>query len=358
MIDIINAYVKEGYSCVLVTGRLVERGTPLHSSVKVEKIIKYNRNSTFNRLFTWFWATIRILGILWIKYPKGKLFIVSNPPFAPLLPLVVKNPYSLLIFDIFPNALSESGILPDKSLIIQWWKKANKKVFTKADRIFTISEGMKQILHYYAKPKEVELVPIWTDNDFLKPVKPDNNIFISKHNLLNKFVVLYSGSIGLSGVVEMLVDIAAEIHNDNIVFVIIGEGVRKAQIKRKIMSLNLKNVLLLPWQSVKDLPYSLSSANLAVIGLGQKVSRLAIPSKLYSYLSVGAPILCFAENDSEISRFISEYRIGKTFDSTMKAEVIDYIELLEANPDECKFLSDNALLASKNFSSANVNKFL
>jgi glycosyltransferase involved in cell wall biosynthesis len=358
MIDLINTHVEAGYDSTLITGRIIERGSPLHSSVKVEKIIRYNRNSVFNRLFTWLWATLQIVLIIKTKYRKSKLFIVSNPPFAPLITLLVKNPYSVLIFDIFPDALVDSGILSEKACFVKWWKKVNKKVFKEAERIFTITQSMRQVLQNYAGDREVELVPIWADNRFLKRIDPSDNPFIKRHNLQDKFIVLYSGNIGLAGQVDALLDIASEFRRKDIVFVFIGEGAKKKWLELKVAEHKLKNVLILPWQPAKDLAYSLSSANIAVVGIDQKASRLAMPSKLLSYLSVGAPILCLASEDTDLAKFVLKNKIGGTFNSTQKIDVIKFIEWLMASPEECSKISKNSLIASEFFTFTNAREFL
>ncbi len=103
---------------------------------------------------------------------------------------------------------------------------------------------------------------------------------------------MYSGNIGLSGDVEVLIDVAEKIRRDDIIFLIIGDGAKKQMIREKAEKLVLKNIIFLPWQPADELPFSLSSASIAVVSLGVKTSRLAVPSKLYNCLSVGAPLLC------------------------------------------------------------------
>lgn len=358
MIDLINTYVNAGYSCTLVTGRIVERGNPLDSSVKIEKIIRYNRDSVIKRLITWVWAIIQIVWLLKTKYRTSGLFIVSNPPFAPLIPLVVKNQYSILIFDIFPDALVDSGFLSEKNWLVRWWGNANIKVYNAADRVYTISESMRNVLRKYTREKYIEVVPIWADNRFLKRVEPIENPFIKKHNLQGKFIVMYSGNIGLSGQIEELVELATQFTRNDIVFVIIGDGARLRWLEHTVSESGLKNVLILPLQPAKELSYSLSTANLAVVGIDKKVSKLAMPSKLLSYLSVGAPILCLASAETELSKFVEENNVGKAFDSSQKMQIIKYIEWLMDNPDECEEISKNSSIASQKFSYKNASRFL
>ena len=358
MIDIINAYEEAGYSCVLVTGRLIERNTPLHSKIKIDRIIKYDRSTTFRRLLTWGLGFLQIWLKVVFKYHKDCLFIVSNPPLAPLLPLVVKNPFQLLIFDIYPDALSELGYLSEKSNIIRWWRKSNNKVFAKAKCIFTITDSMKQVLQKYAGNKVIEVVPVWTNNTFFKPIAPSDNLFLKKHKLSGKFIVLYSGNIGLSGDVDVLIDVAAEIKRDDIIFLIIGDGAKKEKIRGKANKLDLKNVIFLPWQPVSELPFSLSSASLAVISLGIKASKLAVPSKLYNFLSVGAPLLCVTSKGSEVENLVTKYECGRSFEPDDINGMVSFIVEVVDNEDLHRLMKANSLKASGDFNVSNINKFL
>lgn len=358
MVDLINTHVEAGYSCTLIAGRIIERGNPLDSSVQVRKIIKYNRDTLVKRLFTWLWATVQIVFLIRLKHHHSKLFIVSNPPLAPLIALLFKNPYSILIFDIFPDALVDSGFSSERNIFIRWCKKANATVFNKAHRVFTITKSMREVLQQYSGDKTVELVPIWADNSYLKYVNPLDNPFIKKYNLSGKFVVMYSGNIGLSGQIDILVEIAKEFARTDIAFLFIGDGAKKKWLEDKVSEYDLENVLIIPWQPAKDLAYSLSCADLAVVGIDQKVSRLAMPSKLLSYLSVGAPILCLASEDTDLAKFVEENKIGKAFASSNKREIVEYIEWLASNPDNCREIRSNSLSVAEKFTVSNAKMFL
>jgi len=358
MVDIINAYAAAGYNCILITGRLVERSTPLDKSVKINWIIAYDRKTTFRRLLTWTLGFFQIFSKIVFKFRKDILLIVSNPPIALLLPLFVKNRYQLLIFDVYPDALSELGYLSHKSGIIKLWKKANKVVFSRAGSIFTITESMKSVLEVYSGSKVIKVIQIWTDNLFFKPIDPSKNSFIKKHNLSGKFIVLYSGNIGLSGDVDVLTDIAERIHCDDIVFVIIGEGAKKQMISEKKEKLGLKNLILLPWQPVSELPFSLSAASLAVISIGEKVSNLAIPSKLFNFLSVGAPLLCMTAKGSEVERLVNQFDCGRSFQPDDIIEMIKFIIELRNNEGLYKEYRYNSLKASESFTISNIDPML
>jgi glycosyltransferase involved in cell wall biosynthesis len=358
MIDIVNAYANEGYPCVLMTGRLVVRNKPLNPLVKVEHITRYDRSTKLSRLRTWITGTLQILIKLITTYRKDDLFIVSNPPTATLLPLVVRNRFSLLIFDIYPDVLTELKYLSPGSFIIRLWKRWNRKVFGRAAHIFTITDGMGGILQNYSTDKPVQVVPLWTDNSFLKPVEAADNHFLTRYGLNGKFIVLYSGNIGLASEVDVMIDVASGMHRDDILFLIIGDGPKKEPMAKRVHDEGLTNVMLLPSQPVSELPYSFSSAHLAVVALGKGETKLAVPSKLYNYLSVGAPLLCLSAEGSEVQRLVEKYHCGQNFEPDDIEGIAGFINHLVEDPDLHSHMRKNSLAASKDFSGDNVLSFM
>ena len=358
MIDIVNAYADAGYPCILIAGRLIPRNKQLNPTVKVEKIVRYNRSSNLTRLWSWIIGSLQILIKVVSKYRQWHLFIVSNPPTAALIPLVLKNPFSLLIFDIFPDVLSELKYSRPDSFVIRVWEELNRKIYPRAVQIFTITEGMGEVLKKYSGNNRVSIVHLWTDNNFLRPIDPENNHFVISHRLKDKFVVFYSGNIGLASEVDVLIDVASRMKQKNIVFLIIGEGAKKEPMVRRVRELGLNNVIMLPYQPVSELPFSFSSAQLAVVVLGKGETKLAVPSKLYNYLSVGAPLLCLSSSGSELQRLVETYQCGRNIDLDDIDGISSYITYLAGNPAVHASLKQNSLNASRDFGGENVRKFL
>lgn len=97
MRDIAKAYHHKGYDVVLMASPS-DKNTDVLSEkegIRIDPLIAYNKSSAFRRLWTWTFATIQVLYKLWIDYREDELLIVSNPPFAPLVALVVRNRFSL-----------------------------------------------------------------------------------------------------------------------------------------------------------------------------------------------------------------------------------------------------------------------
>ncbi|HZK96171.1 MAG TPA: hypothetical protein VFC67_18370, partial [Prolixibacteraceae bacterium] len=211
MIDIIHAVGKNYSESVLIAGTIHPRNNPLGDGVTVEKIVPINRKSTIKRLISWSLGFMKALCLVKTKYRNAHLFLTTNPPFAPLIPLFCNNTYTLLVYDVYPDVLTEFKLLGKGSFIVKLWQKANRKVYAKAAQLFTISEGMKRCMEHYSGENPVQVVPVWTDNQFLKPVVKGENPFIISQGLEDKFIVLYSGNLGYTHELDVILDIAAQI---------------------------------------------------------------------------------------------------------------------------------------------------
>ncbi len=358
MIDIVNAFASQCQESVLIAGSVKQNERQLNSSTKVDKIIEYNRTTTLKRLLTWIWSTIQIYFKLLFKYRGWYVVYVTNPPLSYLLSLCLRNPFSIIVYDIYPDALTNVGIKKG-SFIYKKWAKWNNKLFKKADVIYTLSSGMKKKLASYTEDNKIVSIPNWSASNNLKPIEKEANIFIKNNDLTDKFIVLYSGNIGNTHNVEYIIEVAKQLKdNSDIQFLIIGEGGKKKMIENKVTEYGLKNCTFLTWQSVEMMPYSLASADIAVITLNDDTASLSVPSKTYNLLAVGAPLLCIAPKESELNKLVLEYNNGKCFDKESIKEMTEYILNIYRDSALKKELSDNSLKASRQFTYKNAEQYV
>lgn len=358
MIDIIDTFKDSYEERILMTGFLNPRNKTLDATVKVEKLISYDRSSTIKRIFTWVWAFLKILFLIKFKYPKAHLFLVSNPPFTAWIPLFCKNSYDILIYDIYPDALVEFGYFKKDSWIVKKWENINRKVYAKARKISTITNGMQERIAKYVNKQEVNVVPIWTDNSFLKPIPKLENAFLKKHQIEDKFIVMYSGNMGKSHPVEILIELAIQFQNKTeIFFLLIGGGDKYREMEVLIAKNKLQNIKILPWQDTKTLPFTLSGADLALVTVGNEASDLSIPSKTYNLMSVGTPILCVAPKEAALSKLVDSENIGGVFESNEIKEIKNFVMKCLNNKEAFNMFTKNSLDLSLKYSSKNSQFF-
>jgi glycosyltransferase involved in cell wall biosynthesis len=212
---------------------------------------------------------------------------------------------------------------------------------------------MKTHLEVFSHNKKISVVPVWTDSNFLKPVPKEENTFIRANKLEDKFIVMYSGNLGLGNGLELLLEVAKKIKNPKVQFLIVGEGTGKSGLEKKAKELILLNVSFLEWQPTEILPFSLAAADVAVVTLSSLKEGNSIPSKFFNYLAVGAPILSLAPESSDLANLITTYDVGRNFFNPQVDDLIGFIEFLTAD-NHRMYYSGQSLKAAKDFTTENA----
>ena len=353
-----NAFNRKFDWVTLITGSVHVQGAPLDSDIEVCQINRWHERPAWKKAFSWLLALLRMWWLLMTRYRRHEVLFVSVPPMGYLLNLILPHRFSMVIWDVYPDVLRIKG-MSDRHPVFRLWAWLNRRSFSRAWRIFTISEPMAALLSKYVDRSRLNVHPIWSifqDNSRVPAVR---NPFVKEHELADKFVVQYSGNIGLTHNVEVLIDIAENLKDHpGIVFQIIGRGPRKPLVERMVRERGLSNVEFLPFQSDDMFPFSLSAADLGVVILHESVSRGSVPSKAYNLMSFGVPALYIAAPDSELARYAREFGNARCFEARQVAEVGEFIRSLVACPTEHQEMSAKAEAASRLFRLENADRFV
>ena len=326
--------------------------------IKVEKIISYNKKSIITRFWSWIIGTIQIACLVRKRYTGYELLLVSNPPTIHFLTYFCRNKYSALIYDVYPDGIVSGGFVTENNVIYKLWARAAKMFYKRADYIYAISEGIAKKVGKYCLYDRIEVIPLWS-NKQIERVERKDNLFISKHSLEDKFIILYSGNIGKGSNIKVLVELARALKdNYRVQFVVIGEGMEKPFVEDAIKRDGLSNILLLPYQPLDTLSHSLSSANLAYVSVESKAANVCIPSKTFNLLNVETPLLCVASMDAEISKLISNARIGRVFESDDINQMAAFVMEVVSNRDILDEYRKNIQTIKADYSCLNAKKFV
>lgn len=361
MVDIVNAYVQSGkYDRVeLFAGEINIRPSVPDSSVHVIKTVKYDKSSTLKRLLTWVGAFVHLLWVVWRRSKHCHLVLVSNPPLNVFVPLFTRKKFSFIVYDLYPDSLFSQGFVKRNSFLGRWWMTKNKQIFAKADCVFTLSEDMKKAVAQYVAEDKIKIVYNWAHNEHIRPIDKKENVFLTDLKLQDKFIVLYSGNMGMTHDIDVLVDVADRLkENEKIHFLFIGEGAKKAVVEEKVARYGLKNCSVLPYQPLEVLPYSMGAADLAVVTTDAKQSGLSVPSKTYTYLATGAALLCLAEDNTELARLTRERRIGRCFVSQDLDGIAGYIQQMVSDRRLLQEYKDNSRTTSLMYTPKNAQQYV
>jgi hypothetical protein len=347
------------FECVsVVTGSIHVQGEELNSNVEITYINKWIETHGVKKAWVYLKALIHIWFLLLTKYRKHEVFFVSMPPMAYLLNLLVPNRFSMIIWDVFPDTFKITG-MQEKHFVYRTWAYLNRHSFNKAYRLFTIGDRMSELLSKYVEKDKILVQPIWSIFQENNKVERNNNPFIYKHNLQGKFIVQYSGNIGLTHKVEFILELAKKMKdNESVVFQIIGRGPRVPFLKNEIEKKELSNCQFLPFQTDEMFPYSLGAADLGVVVLDELTAKGSVPSKSYNLMSYGIPSLYIASKDSELNNYCLKYKHAKCFTENQLEKAVNFIENISSDKNKYNTLVENNLKASENFKRANASKFV
>jgi len=359
-IDMLDALSKKYEKCVIIAGTIVERETTLSESYVWHKIIKYNKSSPFKRIYTWFMASLQMFWILLFKYRGARIIAITNPPFAPFIPYLLKLNFDVLVYDLYPDALVNFNYIRKNGFLNTYFSSMTKKVFHKANTIYTLTPELAKETSKYCKEKEIKIVPIWTNNEFFPVIKRSENIIFKGLGIpKDSFVICYSGNLGKTHPVERLVSLANEFKNDaQFFFLIIGGGHKYDAIKALIENQKLTNIKLLPWQPIEFLPHNIQVGNINVVTLDEGAADLSIPSKTFNLLSVGKPILAICSAKSALANLLERSNCGQAIESQDIESIKSFIYKLHSDNDLYQNYCQNALSASENYTKENAKLFL
>ena len=239
---------------------------------------------------------------------------MTDPPVIADIALVTARrfgvPLVVISQDVFPEVAVELGRLESRALVGAL-RLAIRFYLERADRVVAIGETMRRRLERKgAESARVEVIPNWVDTETLVPQARDN-AWAREQELDDKFVVMHSGNIGHAQNLDALVRAATFVRDiDRLRIVLIGGGARRDELKSLARLLEVDQVRFMGYQPREALPFSLSSADMHVVGLARGLSGYVVPSRLYGILSVARPVIVAADRDSETARIIEDVGCG------------------------------------------------
>ena len=178
----------------------------------------------------------------------------------------------------------------------------------------------------------------WVDQNAVVNVERSENKLITKYNIdSSKFYIEYSGNIGLTQNMDMLLDVMKElkVSHPDIGFILVGEGAYKKQVEEIVRRDSLTNVIMLPFQDYADISHVFSLGDVGIIISKPGVGANSVPSKTWSIMSASRPVLAnFDEN--EIKSILSDNNCGIFTKAGDKQAFKNAIIKLYENRDLCK----------------------
>jgi len=297
------------------------------------KVIAGSYKSIIVRLLNYFTL---FMTSLWIGIKKRNSFdiiVASSPPLTigllgRILSKIYKIPWIFDIRDIWPDVGIEAGIIKENSFVDNISRKLANYLYKHSDHITPVTLSKKNKINSYGVEEDkITIIENGIDSDIVKNAKIID--WRAKYNLDDKFVLTYAGLIGKAQGVEYIIETANLIQDrKDIHFLIVGEGVNKKDLIKRVSSLELTNITFIDLQPKEAIPSLLKTSDIGLVPLINNNLKDAIPSKLLEAWSCKLPVILIAGGEAQeiMTRIEGGVALNSGDPEIIKNVIIDLFE--------------------------------
>ena len=244
-----------------------------------------------------------------VEYPLGQTYLtdkhVNKIESASLPKVIAKCGYNRNMPIEIRGGLEELGAARSNS-----FKKYNRILLQSLSTVILLDHFMaKRVWKAYAI-SDSHIISLWPLTQPKSKINSTKN-FLKRHNLEGKTVIMYSGNHSLVHPLDTLLKALEDFKiRQDVSFVFVGDGPGKALVEEwKKKHLHVP-ITLLPYQPLANLDESLGAADLHIVSMGTTMPGCVHPSKAYTVLAMGKPILYLGPKESVIGEWIKNNPIG------------------------------------------------
>ncbi|MGH9711534.1 MAG: glycosyltransferase family 4 protein, partial [Candidatus Acidiferrales bacterium] len=161
------------------------------------------------------------------------------------------------------------------------------------------------------------------------------------------FVVLHAGNLGFYGAWNTLLEAAKLLPANGTRMIFVGDGASRARLEES--SHGSATVRFLPFRPSEEIPCVMAAGDLHIITIRRGLGGVVVPSKLYSTLAAGRPILAVAPEDTDVARIVRAVDCGLVADPDKPSEVAAAIRTLKSDPVRLAAMGERAHKAAENY---------
>lgn len=238
-----------------------------------------------------------------------------------------RAPLIFNIQDVFPDAAVETGAITNRTVIsvARWLERVSYRA---ADAITVLSDDLADnVRAKLGSDSTVRVIPNFVDTDVIRP-EDRLTAYRTELSLGDGPVVLYAGNVGFSQSLDLVIDAARDL--PLVTFLINGDGAARASLEASAR--NLPNVRFAGYIEPERLSELLATGDLHVVPLKAGLGRVSVPSKTYSIMAAGRPVLASIDADTAVPRILDESGGGISVDPDDPLAFSDALRSMLDNP--------------------------
>jgi colanic acid biosynthesis glycosyl transferase WcaI len=254
------------------------------------------------------WEGLRVGGPL----RRVDAVIAMSPPLTLGLTgwIVARARRARLVFniqDVFPDAAVETGAITDPTVIAlaSWLERVSYRL---ADAVTVLSDDLRDNVVAKVPParaRRVHVIPNFVDTDAIRPA-PRMTPYRAELGIGVEPVVLYAGNIGFSQSLDLVIEAARRI--PGVTFLINGRGSARSAVET--VAADLDNLVVGDVVPAERLGELLATGDIHVVPLKAGLGSVSVPSKSYSIMAAGRPLVAAIDPGTAIPRILEQTGAG------------------------------------------------
>jgi len=320
--------VKLGRRVKVITGQpgydpTSRRRAPSHEEyrgIKIRRLayLRASKNRLVGRFLSYVSFLVACCGyLLFVSHRDyDSVLLASSPPIMSVLGVLLKRIYSMrftfLVHDLYPDLAIALGITRSEGISSRIMNWITQTALRGADKVVLLSHDVeRRILARGISAEKLVVIPNWADGTLVPGLPTTNTRFRREQGLVGKFVVLYTGNLGLYYDLQTVLDAASLLKPESdICFILVGEGGEKASLVGRAEAEKLSNVRFFPYQPAECYSDLLHTGDALLLTLAGGIEEISVPSKTYKYLAARRPIVAVMAPKSEIAAMIRDEKCG------------------------------------------------
>lgn len=247
---------------------------------------------------------------------KADVVIVSSPPIFPICVGIVVSfiKRAKLVFDLrdlWPDEIVACGGASAGSIPVRMIGLVERLGYRCSNAVFCTTESFKdRVTQRGARANDTYVIPNGADTTLFRPIASARSAIRTGHGVEEKTVVMYSGAIGLKHGLDVVIDAAEKLRqDDDIVFVFVGNGAAREHLEAEVAKRNLSNVQFWGERPLEEIPAMLSAADICITSLlPEPYLECILAVKIFEYMACGKPVAASVAGES--GRVVTESGAG------------------------------------------------
>jgi colanic acid biosynthesis glycosyl transferase WcaI len=344
--DLAEVLTQRGHRVRVVCGRPsydpVDERPSLPPAVTVEHVwsTSFDRKLFLGRLLNYlsFLTTCRFNSLSGSDRPDA-VVVGTDPPLAvwAALHLASGAPVIYSVQDLHPEAALAARWLR-RGLRSKWWDALHRRALSRVDAVVAIGHDMAERLQQKGVAKDrLSVVP----NGAPQPRGRPQGSVVEAIRRGRGFVVVHAGNLGTTGAWETLLEAGRDLEGV-VDLVFVGDGVAAARIHEAAREIHG----LFPPSQISSV---MAAGDLQIVTMKAGMEGISLPSKLYTILAHGRPVLAVVPSSSEVARVVNEFKCGYVVDPQDVSGLVSTLRHAASSPNELREMARAAKEASTRF---------